>query len=112
MLDSTPQLLSYDTTFQLGDFYVSILSFRHTLFKEKHVIPAAFLLLVHERKFSTYHKELFTVCNKLVPSLRRTTYPLVTDEERAIVNAISEIFPNIPQLRCWNHIFRNITRWL
>ena len=110
MLDSTPQLLSYDTMFQLGDFYVSILSFRHTLFKEKPVIPAAFLL--HERKFSTYHKELFTVCNKLVPSLRRTTYPLVTDEERAIVDAISEIFPNIPQLRCWNHIFRNITRWL
>ena len=28
------QLLSYDTTFWLGDFYVSPLLFRHTLFKE------------------------------------------------------------------------------
>ena len=29
LLDSPiPQLLSYDTTFQLGDFYVSVLSFR------------------------------------------------------------------------------------
>ena len=35
VLDSiSSQLLSYDATFQLGDFYVSILSFRHTLFKE------------------------------------------------------------------------------
>lgn len=31
LLDShQPQLLSYDTTFQLGDFYVSIFCFRHT----------------------------------------------------------------------------------
>ena len=34
-LDSEfPQLVSYDTTFKLGDFYVSALSFRHTLFIE------------------------------------------------------------------------------
>ena len=58
------QLLSYDTTFQLGDFYVSVLCFRHTLFKEAPVIPAAFL--VHERKFEEHHKELFSVCTKIV----------------------------------------------
>ena len=34
------QLLSYDTTFQLGDFYVSPLLFRHTLFTESPVVPA------------------------------------------------------------------------
>ena len=28
------QLLSYDTTFQLGDFYLSTLTFRHTLFEK------------------------------------------------------------------------------
>ena len=31
LLDSpSQQLLSYDTTFQLGDFYISVLAFRHT----------------------------------------------------------------------------------
>ena len=40
---SSPQLLFYDTTFQFGDFYVSVLSFRQTLFKEAPTIPAAFL---------------------------------------------------------------------
>ena len=40
-------ILSYDTTFQLGDFYVSLLIFRHIIFKERPCIPAMFLL--HER---------------------------------------------------------------
>ena len=50
IIDSpSAQLLSYDTTFQLGDFYMSTLAFRHTLFKEAPVIPVCFL--IHERKF-------------------------------------------------------------
>ena len=51
-----PQLLSYDTTFQLGDFYVSTLLFRHVIFKESPVIPALFL--IHERKFQSVHETL------------------------------------------------------
>ena len=59
-----PQLLSYDTTFQLGDFYISVLSFHHTLFKEAPTILAAFLL--NERKFEEHHKEMLNICIKLV----------------------------------------------
>ena len=53
------QLLSYDTTFQLGDFYVSPFLFRYTSFKTSPVIPAAFL--IHERKFQSCHEELMKV---------------------------------------------------
>ena len=36
LLDTpSPQLLSYDTTFQLGDFYISVLCFRHTHFSRR-----------------------------------------------------------------------------
>ena len=49
-LQSQSQLISYDTTFQLGDFYLSPLIFRHTLFTQKPCIPALFLL--HERKLT------------------------------------------------------------
>ena len=41
-----PQLLSYDTTFKLGDFYLSPLLFRHILFSGPPVVPA--LYLIHE----------------------------------------------------------------
>ena len=43
------QLLSYDATFSMGDFYVSILIFRHTFFVKNPCVPALFL--IHERKF-------------------------------------------------------------
>ena len=68
LLGSNEQLLSYDTTFQHGDFYVSPLLFRHTLFKENPCIPALFLILIHDRKFADTHKELFKQCAKQIPS--------------------------------------------
>jgi len=77
LLDPHSQLLSYDTTFQLGDFYVSPLLFRHTLFKELPCVPAMFLL--HERKFADTHRDLFKECVKQIPSLKKVKCPLVTD---------------------------------
>ena len=67
-----PKLLSYDTTFQLGNFYLSTLAFRPTL---GPVLPVAFL--IHERKVSSCHEELFKVCSKLVPSLKYTKKPIL-----------------------------------
>ena len=111
LVDSpSPQLLSYDTTFQLGDFYISTLTFRHTLFEEAPVIPVAFLL--HERKLQECHEEFFSICCKLVPSLTKTAKPIVTDEEQAYVNTIRNHLPTAPHLRCWNHLFRDAMRWL
>ena len=105
VLDSpSPQLLSYDTTFSLGDFYISVLSYRHTLFKEAPTIPAAFLL--HERKFQAHHKEMFEMCCKLVPSLNDTTYPIVTDDEQAIVNSISAVLCNAAQFKMLEPYFQ------
>ena len=49
-----PQLLSYDTTFQLGDFNLSPLLYRHVTFKKSPVVPALFL--IHERKFQDVHE--------------------------------------------------------
>ena len=105
-----PQLLSYDTTFQLGDFYLSTLAFRHTLFKEAPVIPVAFL--IHERKLQACHEELFNICCKLVPSLKKNKKPIVTDDEQAYVNTIRMHLPGAPHLRCWNHVLRDAKRWL
>ena len=74
----------YDTTFQLGDFYVSPLLFRHTLFSSSPVIPVLFL--VHERKFQLVHDEFMKQLARLVPSLvaEKWKVPLVTDDEAGI----------------------------
>ena len=102
------QLLSYDTTFQLGDLYVSALVFHHTLFRETPIIPAMFLL--HERKFQQCHQQLFQEAVKLVPALKTVKHPMVTDEEKGIVNAVETYLPNIVRVRCWNYTIRDITR--
>lgn len=111
-LKATPgtQLLSCDTTFQLGDFYVSPLTFRHTVFKERPCIPAMFL--IHERKLKETHQEMFAESVKQIPALKKATCPLVTDREKSIISAIQAEIPSIPLVHCWNHILRDIRFWL
>ena len=109
LLNSKLQLLSYDTTFQLGDFYVSPLVFRHTLFKEIPCMPVMFL--IHERKFAETHQEMFKECIKRIPSLKKASCPLVIDREKAIVNAITSEVQSVKLIYCWNHVFRDIQLW-
>ncbi len=67
-------------TFQLGDFYVSPLLYRHTLFSTHPVMPALFI--IHERKFRSVHEHLMQYLAKMVPTLvKGRIVPLVTDEE-------------------------------
>jgi hypothetical protein len=82
---SSPQLLSYDTTFQVGDFYLSPLLFRHTAFTSSPIMPVAFL--IHERKFQSAHEELMKHISVVVPSLSKskTPIPVVTDDELGCV---------------------------
>ena len=42
------QLLSYDATFNFGEFYISVPLFCSVCFYEKPVIPALIMLLLHE----------------------------------------------------------------
>ena len=108
----TPILLSYDTTFQLGDFYISPFLFQHALFSGSPVIPAGFLL--HERKFQTVHEEFLQYIYKTVPLLQKekTLLPLVADDEKAICNAIDKVLPGVYRLRCWNHTINAVKVWL
>lgn len=55
--DLEPQSLSYDTTFKMGDFYVSVLVFALTEFEETSIAPVA--NMIQERKFQEYPKSIF-----------------------------------------------------
>ena len=104
------EMLSYDTTFNLGDFYLSCLIFKHTAFKGNPCIPGMFL--VHERKFTATHRVIFDTLKKNVPSLSRTQVPIAIDQEKAIVSAVHTELPQMPVVHCWNHILQDICRWL
>lgn len=108
LLDCDHQLLSYDTTFQLGDFYVSPLLFRHTVFKNRPTIPA----MLHERKKTETHCHMMKECVARVPSLSSADAPFVTDREKAIANALHLELPNVYHVYCWNHVIRDVRFWL
>lgn len=109
---NNPILMSYDTTFQLGDYYLSPFLFKHVLFESHPVIPAAFLL--HERKFQSAHTELMLHLKEEIPSLSTVTapVPIVVDDEIALCNAIDESLPGVVRVRCWNHTIGAIKLWL
>ena len=98
--------LYYDTTFKLGDFYVSILSFEEKEFTNCPTIPLFFM--IHERKTSETHDLFWRHVKKRFPALSSAKNVfIVSDEELAIVNAMQEHFPHIEIYRCWNHVFQN-----
>ena len=104
------QLLSYDTTFNLGDFYVSVLIFRNVIFKENPCIPVAFL--IHENKQKVTHKKFFSFISENSPTLKKYCLPFVTDRELAIKTAIKAKLPNTKLVYCWNHLFRDVEVWV
>ena len=91
--------ISHNTTFQLVDCYMS-----------QPCIPAMFL--IHQRKFTETHREMFKECVAHIPALRKAKCPMVIDKERAFVNAAKAEMSNVPVVHCWNHIFQAMGLWL
>ena len=106
-------MMTYDTTFQLGDFYVSSLLLRHTMLDGSPVMPLGFL--IHERKFKETHEFFFLEVKKEVTyfsSEKNPAVPLVTDDEKALHEAAEEVLDNVSTLQCWNHLINSLKMWL
>lgn len=59
--------LFYDTTFNLGDFYVSPLTFKHPHFEGGPVIPLCYV--IHHRKNLETHQCFFQFFKKSCPTI-------------------------------------------
>jgi len=103
------QLLSYDTTFNVGDFYISVLLFRAVCFHEKPVMPALFML--HERKLRSTHQKFVEILSDKVPAMNDSNCMLVTDGEVAF-DVFEDKFPKLNKVMCWNHILSSAKQWL
>lgn len=105
-----PIFLTYDTTFKLGDFYVSVLTFRHPEFSERPVIPLMYM--IHDRKWKSVHHFFFKKLRKYAPELKsekmKGRIVIASDDESAIVSGIAKFLPEVPHFRCWIHTWKNI----
>ena len=116
IVDSSDQnvLVDYDTTFALCKFYVSIVSFVHPFLINSNgsnpVIPLFFYF--HSRKLTSTHDTFWKFFSQKVgPKVIEKIF-IVTDCEDAIRSAIRRSLPDVPLLRCWNHLFEATKRWL
>jgi hypothetical protein len=78
--NSSVLLLSYDTTFSLGDFYLSVLIAQIDSFRERPCFPVGYL--IHDRKFTATHVEFFRHFKKQCDP--RFQAVVVTDGEIAV----------------------------
>lgn len=82
-----PVTLHYDTVFNMGDFNLSTLVFRHNMFKGNPIIPVGYF--VHSRRFHEDHINFLTTRRKTITSLSSRRVILVTDREFDF----AEVFP-------------------
>ena len=101
------QLLSYDTTFSMGDFYVSVLLFKHCCFVQKPIIPALFL--IHERKLQEHHQIVFRLLREKMKG-KLNMIPVAIDMEQGIKGAIETETP-LYIVGCWRHLIKDIEAW-
>ena len=73
----------YDTTFNLGEFYVSTLMFRNITFDSEYVLIAA--ATVHECRPEAHHQLFFNSVESMVKN--GTKIPVATDKEFAHVQS-------------------------
>ena len=103
-----------DTTYNLGDFYVTPTTYQHLMLEHtttgKHPTLVG-PVLVHQRKnfpaFNYFANTLISHSKKL-----RNVCAFGTDGDQALIDALGHNFSHAKQLRCFIHIKRNIAEKL
>ena len=79
------QCVSYDTQFNIGDFYVSTLTIRDVRFRHNSkgkalpILPV--FMFLHEKKSQSFHNWAFEVMVNLLPELKRNLFVAISDKE-------------------------------
>lgn len=93
--DIPSMILEYDTTFNLGNYYMSWLTFRFTEFCDLPNNPMPTIGLacfIHKSKTQSVHEYFWNILHHHIPELNEASNVLIcTDEEYSIVNAIKKV---------------------
>ena len=107
--DADKCVFGYDTTYLLGDYYLSLIVLRHPYLENNPIFPVAALL--HERKFGEVHHSFLETLCKVIPRMANAGFNIVMDRERALSKAVENNCKNAHILICWNHLLRDAEEW-
>ena len=103
-------VLTVDTTFNLGDFFVTPMTYHHLMLEDVHTRNHPIMvgpMLVHQRmQFSTFNYFASTLIgyNKSL----RNILAFGTDGDKNMTEALGHNFPFALQLRCFLHFKKNV----
>ena len=103
-------ILTADTTYNLGDFYVTPMTYPHLMLQDVNTGKAPIILgpvLVHQRvDFNSFNNFSSTLvgCRREL----RQILAFGSDGDKALVEAFTHNFPYAIQLRCFLHFKRNV----
>ena len=101
------QLLTYDTTFDIGPCFCSVLVARNTWMEGNPIFPVMFML--HHKKDVESHDEMWRSAKKIMNlSCIENNVPLCVDREAAIRKAVRNNYPEAKMVVCHNHLKRNV----
>ena len=103
-------ILTVDTTFNLGDFFVTPMSYCHLLLDDvksgKHPVMIGPILVHQSTKFSAYNYFASTLIG--YDKKLRKVMAYGTDGDNSLVEALAHNFPFAIQLRCFIHFKKNL----
>ena len=100
--------ISVDATFNLGQFYVTPITYRNPFLLNNDANSACFCgpILIHYRKTAYSYSTLFPTIKKLIGRYQQRAFG--TDGEHELIKAVSDAFPNTKLLRCVMHFLSNL----
>ena len=111
---SSGSVLGIDPTFELGDFYVTSVTYEHKLLKSRKTSKNPVFIgptFIHQdRKRNTYY--YFASQLKKIRMGLSGLNAVGTDGEEALSSAFKSVFPSSVHLLCQIHKRENITRKL
>ena len=101
------QCLSYDTSFNLGDFFLSVLTIRNLFMKEKCTFPMLFHIT--ETKREKRHNEFFFWLNNNLNLKNIEKLPICSDRKKGIYKSI--LYNDLNLCLCTLHLVRDVKYW-
>ena len=104
--------IDVDTTYNLGNFFVSPTSYRNTVLEIRRTRKTSSFcsVIVHYRCDTDSYRELLGFIRQELGESAQIT--IGSGGERGIQSAVKEIFPNSIHLHCTRHVKKNIERHL
>lgn len=105
---SSIQNYGVDTTFDLGDYYVTILTMRNVFMEENPVWP--FCFFIHKSRQESRFSEFLFFINNAFDLNKDENAPFTIDRDASLKSAAHYHKMNV--VYCTNHIIRDCKRWV